>query len=357
MAEEPLDRLLVRRTASRGVVINIFDAMESTLASMEQDPQKHPRFRILMDQLAKRTELLKALDERILQAVDINQMEPEILSAEQFLSDIYIRMALFKADYESLKPPPTLLDNSSSSTSAGFRRLKRSSTPPPRQHSSLYDESPPSSSSLPDAATLAVIGASKVSTSEPSTLVTSIINPVPDSTQGCVDDSSPSPLKTVAILLSSDSLQAEEPSDGGSHISFIADYSTKPIDLPVVEHDQVHLSAAGAATAPHPQDMPVTKLDGDQATVPDLAVHIITNSTLIHPTAEAVATAAPIKESQLPVGIYNSHHVCPARAQLARRTRLYIAPNLMEYDPALQRHPDRHAAARPIKPPPWLRRG
>ena len=109
MAEEPLERLLVRRFASRGVVNSLFTAMEFTRASMEQDPQKHQRLGILMDQLAKRIELLKVLDEKILQAVDLNGMEPEILSAEQFLSDTYIRRALFQADYDSLKPPPTLL--------------------------------------------------------------------------------------------------------------------------------------------------------------------------------------------------------------------------------------------------------
>ena len=239
-----------------------------------------------MDQLAKRTELLKALDEKILQAIDLNGMEPEILSAEQFLSDIYIRRALLQADYDSLKPPPTHLDDTLSS-SAGFRRLKRSSTQLPKQHSSLLDEDPPTSSSLPDDATLAVIGTNQVTTSEPSTLVTSIINPV----------SSPSPLKTVEILFSSGSLQAEEPSsDEGIHISFIADLSSKPIDLPIVEHDQVHLFAAGAATVSHQQEMSVTKLDEDQTTDPDLAVlNINIIHTSIHPTAEATSRFSTLR--------------------------------------------------------------
>jgi len=311
MTEEPLERLLVRRFASRGVVNSLFTAMEFTRAIMEQDPQKHQRLGILMDQLAKRIELLKVLDEKILQAVDLNGMEPEILSAEQFLADTYIRRALFQADYDSLKPPPTLL----SPASAGVRHLKRSSKPPPKPHPSLLYDSPQSSPLLPDDATEAVIGASKVSTLEPSTLVTSIINPVPDSTQGCVDDSSSSPSKTVATIFSSDSIQAEEPtSDEGIHISFIADLSSKPIDLPIVEHDQVHLFAAGAATVSHQQEIPVTILDEDQTTGPDLAIHNIINSTTHHQTEEAAAAAAPIKKLPLPVGIYSNHHVYPARA-------------------------------------------
>ena len=109
MAEEPLllvrQRLLVRRITGRGVVSSIFTTMESTLASIEQEPQKHQRLGILMDQLVKRIELLEALDEKILQAVDLKGMEPEILSADQYLSTIYIRRALFQADYDTLKPP------------------------------------------------------------------------------------------------------------------------------------------------------------------------------------------------------------------------------------------------------------
>ncbi len=363
MAEEPLERLLVRRTVSRNVVTSLFTAMEFTRSSMEQDTQKHGRLWVLMDLLAKRIELLKALDEEILQAIDLTGMEPEILSTELFHADVYIRRALFQADFDSSKPPPTQIDDSLSSTAAGFRHLKHSSTPPTKLHSSLLDEGPPRTTSLPDDATVAVIGTSNESNSESSALVTSNHQPTPNC--GEISTSLTSPTVTsVAVITACSS----HPLTCITSLLPASTLESVTESLIVSPNPQLTTTDAPVSFVSSPTEENISSEGYNHTTVTDLVVQHCCYSTTSLSTVKLAVSSPCCREhhqlirrinadAHLPITAYNAFNGFQERARLKACRALQPESSLVNYDPVLPHHPDRYLVARPAKPPPWLRSG
>ena len=322
MAEEPLDRLLVRRTVSRNVVTSLFTAMEFTRSSMEQDTQKHGRLWVLMDLLAKRIELLKALDEEILQAIDLTGMEPEILSTELYLTDILTRKALFKSYNDGLKLLPEISDNHNSFNSAGSHIIKRSSIlPEPNHHSTPNCKAILGSPPLSAGESVAVITACY---SHPPICITSLL---PASTLESVTESlavSPNPqLTTTDAPVSSISSPTEEN----------------------LSHDE----------------------DDNHTTVTDMVVQHCCYSTTSLATVMKLSVSSPCcrephqfirrinADVHLPIAAYSAFNDFQVRAHLTSRRTLQTETSLVNYDPVLPHHPDRYLVTRPAKPPPWLR--
>ncbi len=130
-AEEPLDRLIARRNANHGVVTRLFNAMDAIRTGEETNPQKLIRLTVQMDQMMLKIELLRALDERILNATEVANFEEEVNNAEIYFNGVFVRRAEFETYMEGLKPaPPANDEDAFSLNSTGSRSVHRSSKLP-----------------------------------------------------------------------------------------------------------------------------------------------------------------------------------------------------------------------------------
>lgn len=105
-AEEPIDRLIARRNANRGVVTRLFNAMDAIRTGEEPNSQKLSLLTVQIDQMMLKIELLRALDERILNATEDDDIEEEVNTAEIYLNGVFVRRAEFETYMEGLKPAP-----------------------------------------------------------------------------------------------------------------------------------------------------------------------------------------------------------------------------------------------------------